>query len=385
MRPIPCIGRPAGTPITHASVVLGQMSLLIALCSACSKADRSTQTPPPSVTVTQPAQEQVADYVELTGTVAPSRTVDLVARVAGYLQSVNFQEGSYVEAGQLLFVIEPQPYEQQLLLAKAALQRAQSEYDRQLELSRQNATSTANVEKWLSERDQVAAQVELAKINLSYTRVTAPFTGRIGRRLVDPGNLVGPAANTKLATLDQLLPIYVNFNLNERDALNIRDFAKQHGMASKFEPGKIPVLVGLQNQEGYPQEGTLDFVDTGLGSSSGTILMRAIFKNEDRTLVPGFFARVRIPLGESRPMLVLPNSAFGNDQEGDYVLALETTDLVVRRGVIKGPMTRTGCAVRSGLAPTDRVIINGQMKTRPGAKVTPVNAGAQTMSTTSAL
>ena len=118
--------------------------------------------------------------------------MDLVARVSGYLRSVDFQDGTLVEAGQLLFVIEPEPYEQQLPLAKAAHLRAQSEYDRQEELIKQNATSAANVEKWLSERDQAAAQVELAKINLGYTRVTAPFSGRIGRRLVDPGNLVGP-------------------------------------------------------------------------------------------------------------------------------------------------------------------------------------------------
>jgi membrane fusion protein, multidrug efflux system len=387
MRPISCIGRRGGTLPAKATVsnltVLAETILLVALCSACGNAPKSTPPHPPSVTVTQPGQEVVAEYVDLTGTVAPSRTVDLVARVTGFLQSVNFQEGAYVEAGQLLFVIEPEPYDQQLLLTKAALLRAQSEYDRQLELSKQKATSMANVEKWRSDRDQVAAQVELATINLSYTRVTAPFSGRIGRRFVDPGNLVGPNVNTKLATLDQLLPIYVNFNLNERDALNIREFMKQRGMPSKFEPGKIPVLVGLQNQEGYPQQGTLDFVDTGLNPSSGTILMRAVFKNEDRTLLPGFFARVRIPLGEPQPMLVLPNSAFGNDQEGDYVLALETSDLVVRRAVIKGPITRTGCAIRSGLTPTDRIIIDGQIRARPGAKVTPVNAGVQTMSTTS--
>ena len=278
----------------------------------------------------------------------------------------------------MLFVIEPEPYEQQLRLARAALLRAQSEYDRQLELSKENATSAANVEKWLSDRDQAAAQVELARLNLGYTRVTAPFSGRIGRRLVDPGNLVGPNVNTKLATLDQLVPIYVNFNLNERDALNIRDFRRQHGLPARFEPGKatVPILVGLQNQEGYPHQGTLDFVDTGLNASSGTILMRAVFNNEERLLLPGFFARIRIPMGQPEPMLVLPASAIGNDQEGDYVLVVETDELVARRSVVKGPLIGTGCTIRSGLSPADRVIINGQMKARPGAKVTPVNADA---------
>ena len=163
---------------------------------------------------------------------------------------------------------------------------------------KQNATSTSNVEKWRSSRDQAQAQVELAKINLGYTRVTAPFAGRIGQRLVDPGNLVGAGSPTKLATLDQLLPIYVNFNLNERDALQMREAMRKLGMEVKSAVGKAPVEVGLSNEKGYPHEGVLDFVDNEISSSTGTIAMRAIFKNEDKTLFPGVFARVRIPLGE---------------------------------------------------------------------------------------
>ncbi len=350
------------------------VALLTLLLPGCGGNRSTTSQPPPTVTVTHPVQERVGDYLELTGTVAPSRTVDLVARVTGYLQSVNFEEGTFVETGQLLFVIEPEPYEQQLNLAKAALLRAQSEYDRQLELIKQNATSAAAVERWLSERDQAAAQVEIAKLNLGYTHVTAPFSGRIGRRYVDPGNLVGPTVNTRLATLDQLAPIYVNFNLNERDALDIRDQLRRHGVGPKLEPGKVPVLIGLQNQQGYPNQGTLDFIDTGLSTSSGTMLMRAGVTNQDRALLPGFFTRVRIPLGQPQPMLVIPNSAIGNDQEGDYVLVVEAGEVVARRAVVKGPQTEAGRAIRTGLSSSDRVIINGQMNARPGIKVTPVNA-----------
>ena len=324
----------------------------------------------------RPVQQRVAEYLDLTGTVAPSQTVDLVARVSGYLRSVNFEEGSWVEAGQLLFVIEPDQYEQQVRLTKAALLRAQSEYDRQVQLSKDNATSVATLEKWLSERDQAAAQVELAKLNLSYTRVTAPFTGRIGRRYVDPGNLVGPGPNSKLATLDQIVPIYVNFNMNERDALEIRDAMRQRGYGSRPEPGRVPVLVGLQHQSDYPYEGRLDFVDIGLSTSSGTMLLRATLTNQDRALLPGFFARVRIPLGQPQPMFVLPNSALGNDQEGDYVLVVQEGDLVARRSVVKGPLTATGRAIRSGITGADRVVVNGLMSARPGAKVSVVEASA---------
>ncbi len=345
--------------------------LPVTLLAGCEKGRRDSGSALPAVMVAQPSSESVTDYLDLTGTVAPSQTVDLVARVNGYLKSANFEDGTFVEAGQLLFVIEPEPYEQQLKLAEAARLRAKSEYDRQVEVSKDNATSAANVERWLSERDQADAQVELAKINLSYTRVTAPFSGRIGKRYVDPGNLVGPGVNSRLATLDEIVPIYVNFNLNERDALNARDAIRKRGLMPLLGPGNIPVLVGLQNQEGYPQAGTLDFVDTGLSTSSGTILLRATVKNENRMLLPGFFARVRIPMGDPTPMLVVPNSAIGNDQEGDFVLIVDANGLVVRRGVVKGPLTGTGCAIRSGLAPADRVIVSGQVKARPGDKVAP--------------
>ncbi len=350
---------------------------LATLLAGCERNRPGNQAASPTVSVAQPVEESVTDYLDLTGTVAPSQSVDLVARVTGYLQSANFEDGTFVEAGQVLFVIEPDPYEQQLKLAQAALLRAKSEYDRQLELSKDNATSAANVERWRSERDQADAQVALAKLNLSYTSVTAPFSGRIGRRYVDPGNLVGPAVNSKLATLEEIVPIHVNFSLNERDALNARDAIRQRGIMPLLEPGKLPVLVGLQNQQGYPQEGTLDFVDTGLSTSSGTILMRATVKNQDRMLLPGFFARVRIPMGDPKPMLVIPNSAIGNDQEGDFVLVVDPGGLVVRRGIVKGPLTGTGCAIRSGLALADRVIVSGQMKARPGDKVAPVSAAKQ--------
>ena len=352
---------------------VGVVLAVAALLTSCGKHIETPKQAPPSVTVSHPSQEPVADSVELTGTVSPSKSVDLVARVAGYLQSVNFEDGTLVEAGKLLFVIEPETYEQQLALAKAALLRAQSEYDRQVGLSQENATSAANVEKWLSERDQAKAQVELAKLNLGYTHVTAPFSGRIGRRLVDPGNLVGPSANTKLATLEQLAPIYVYFNLNERDALRIWEAIRQRGLP-RPGTGKAVVQVGLQNEDGYPHSGTLEFVDTGMNTASGTIALRAVLKNEDKAFFPGLFARVRIPLGEPQPMLVVPNRAISNDQEGDYVLVVEAGEVVARRAVIKGPLTKNGCAIQSGLTAEDRVIVVGLMKAKPGAKVTPVSA-----------
>ncbi len=192
--------------------------------------------------------------------------------------------------------------------------------------------------------------------------------------MVDPGNLVGPSVNTKLATLDQVVPIYVYFNLNEREALRLWEIVRQTGLDRQAARAKTVVEIGLQNEDGYPHGGRLDFVDTGVSTSSGAIPMRAVLKNEDMVLFPGTFARVRIPFGDARRMLVGPNSAIGNDQEGDYVLVVDTNDLVVRRSVVKGPLTSKGCAIRSGVTAEDRVIVVGLMRAKPGAKVTPVSA-----------
>jgi RND family efflux transporter MFP subunit len=347
-----------------------------ALCIGCGNPRPDPRQTPPAVTVTRPVVEPVTEYLDMTGSVAPSRTVALVARVPGYLQSVNFEDGTYVEQGRLLFVIEPEPYEQQLRLAQAQRMRAQSEYDRQLELIRENATSSASVEKWLSQRDQAVAQEELAKLNLGYTRVAAPFSGRIGNRLVDPGNMVGTGGATQLATLDQLVPIYVNFSMSERDALRVRDEMRRLGMEPRAGGRRVPVLVGLLNEDGNPHPGTLDFVDSSVNTSTGTIQMRGVFENRDKALFPGAFARVRIALGDPRPMPVVPCRAIGNDQEGDYVLVAGPDDTVARRAVVKGPATDNGCAIRQGLSSEDRVIVNGLLMAKPGEKVTPVDREA---------
>ena len=351
----------------------GSVAVLLGIACGCHKKEE-TSNPLPAVTVSHPVLKPVTENLDLTGTVAASKSVNLVARVSGFLESVNFKDGDFVEAGQLLFVIEPAPYQQQLALNEAALVQAEAEYARQQELLKQNATATSSVEKQLSQRDQAKAQVELSKINLGYTRVSAPFAGRIGARQVDPGNLVGAGGPTTLATLEQLVPIYVNFNMNERDVLHLRDMLRQYGMEPKSAVGKAPVLVGLSNEKGYPHQGVLDFADNNLSGATGTIALRALFQNQDKALFPGLFARVRIPLGEAKQMLVIPNTAIGADQQGDYVLLIDANDVVARRSVVKGPLGLDGCAIRSGLTAEDRVIVNGILNARPGEKVAPTSA-----------
>jgi RND family efflux transporter MFP subunit len=348
----------------------------IVLSGACRKRAEAGGPVAPAVTVAHPAEKPVTEYLEMTGTVAASKTVNLVARVPGYLESVNFKDGAIVDEGELLFVIEQPPYQAQVALNQAALVRAQAELDRQQAMMKENATAETTVENWVSQRDQAKAQLEVAQINLGYTQVAAPFDGRLGARQVDPGNLVGSSGPTVLATIEQLHPIYVNFNLNERDALHLRDEMRRVKIDVGSNIGKAPVEVGLQNEVGYPHVGVLDFADNTLSTSTGTIALRGIFPNADTTLFPGLFARVRIPLGGPRPMLVIPASAVGNDQQGDFVYVVNGSDVVERRSIVKGPVTQGQLSIRSGLTAGDRVVVNGLLNARVGEKVAATAAPA---------
>ena len=353
------------------------LALLIALSWAgCNRPQPFTQTGPPTVTVAKPGRETVAPSIDLTGTVAPYQTVDLVARVQGFLETISFKDGSFVNKDVVLFQIEKDMYEEKVALYQAQLNGAQAEYTRQVGMLKQNATSQANVDKALSDRDQAAANLAMAKIQLGYTTVHSPFDGRIGTHLVDVGNVVGTnaAAPTKLATIDQLVPIYVNFSVSSRDALRLRKIAQKLGAGVKPGVGKIPVFAGLDDEDGFPHKGVLDFANNSVDTSTGTIQLRAIFPNEEKILFPGLFARVRIPLGEPAPALVVPNTALANDQVGDYLLVVNAQNIAERRNVTLGARVGAMCAITEGLNENDRVIIGGQSAVRPGATVTPEEA-----------
>jgi RND family efflux transporter MFP subunit len=343
------------------------------LLAACGKSNQYHPPPPPAVTVSKPLSLPVTDYLQATGSVAASKTVDLVARVEGYLRSVDFKDGSLVKSGDLLFVIEPEPYAAKLASQQAQLLNAQSEYERQLRMIKENATSQANVEKWQSQRDQASAAVTLAKINLAYTRITAPFTGRIGRHLVDPGNLVGSAGSaTKLATLEQIQPAYVYFSINERDVLRVRAAARARGTPINAEAPAVPVMLGLQTESGYPHEGTLDFANTGLDTGSGTLQLRAVVPNPERLFLPGLFARLRIALDAPTPRLTVPDRIVGNDQVGAYVFLVSAEHKVVQQRVETGSVENGMRAILSGLAPDSEVVVDGLQNAIAGNTVTPL-------------
>jgi len=356
------------TRATAALILAGALAL--ASLSGCGKRNQYRPPPAPPVTVSKPLRMPVTDYLQSTGSVAAFRTVDLMARVEGYLRSVNFKDGSVVKAGQLLFVIEPEPYQAKLDSYQAQLLDAQAEYDRQLRMIKENATSQANVDKWRSQRDQAAAAVTLAKINLGYTRVTAPFDGRIDRHLVDPGNLVGSMGSaTKLATIEQIDPAYVYFSINERDLLRVRA-AVQAQSHAPGEPPPVPVQLALQTEAGYPHVGTLDFAGSGLDTGSGTLQLRASVPNARYTLLPGLFARVRIALAAPVPHLAVPDRVVSSDQVGSYLLLVGPDQKVRQQRIETGPLENGFRAVLSGLDADSEVVIDGLQNAIPGNLVT---------------
>lgn len=347
-------------------------------------AHQAPALPPATVIVEKPKRQNMVEYITQTGNTVAFNSVDLVARVEGYLQGILFTDGTFVKKGHDLFAIEPETYMAKLREAKATVEAqkaadayAKSEYARQKRMFKENATSLNNVEKWLANSHESEANVtkaeanaEIAAINYSYTHVQAPFDGRIGRHLVDKGNLVGNGVATHLATIEQLDPIYVYFNLNEIDLINLRKAAHAQDYDAK-RLKEIPVYASLQNETGFKYEGKLDFVNTGLDSSTGTMEFRALLPNKERALVPGLFVQVRVAISKPTPQLTVPNTAILYDQIGPYLLTANAANEVVLKRVTLGSLELGRQAILTGITENDRIIVSGLQHATPGNHVTP--------------
>ena len=353
------------------------------LLAACGQENRYVAPPPPRVTVAIPAQQSVTRYLEATGNTAAVNSADLVARVSGFIQEINYQDGALVKKGALLFTIEPEPYKVKLEQAQAAevgarsaLKQAQAAFERQAELVGRQAATQANYDQALATRDgsqstltQAEANTRLAALNFEYAHVTAPFDGIVTARQVSVGQFVGTSP-TVLATIIQLDPIYVNFNVSEQDVLRVRADMARRGLTPE-DLKKVPVEVGLQSETGYPHRGTLDYASPSVNPSTGTLPVRAVFQNANRLLLPGYFVRVRVPVGEPANALLVPDSAIGSDQGGRYILVVDKDDVVEQRKVEIGPRVDELRVVESGLNPQDRVVVAGVLRAIPGQKVDP--------------
>jgi RND family efflux transporter MFP subunit len=340
--------------------------------------------PPPKVDVGLPLQQNVTRFLDATGNTAPIQSVDLVARVQGVLQSIDYKDGSYVKAGTTLFTIEPEPYKLKLDQAKAAeagaqatMKQAEIDYKRQVDLVAKQAVSQATLDSATATRDnaqaslqQAEASTKIAAINYGYTNVTAPFDGIVSAHLVSVGELVGAASPTQLATIVQLDPIYVNFNVAEQDVLRVRAEARRRGITAS-DLTRLPIEVGLQTEIGYPHKGNLDYAAPTINQSTGTLAVRGVLPNPDRILLPGYYVRVRIPIDQQHDALLVPDVALGSDQAGRYVLVVNGDNVVEQRKVQTGPLEGDLRVIESGLNADDRVVIAGLLRAIPGQKVDP--------------
>lgn len=350
---------------------LSVLTLSALLCIACSGNKSAPAPAAPQVGYMLPVSKPVTDSIQLDGVVAPSESVNLVARVDGYLQSAPFKEGDQVKKNQLLFVIEPEPYKQQVNLNQAKVVQAQAEAHRQQTLLKENATAQSSVETAVSDLQQAEANLRLAQINLGYTSVKAPFDGMIGRRLIDVGNYVGASpGGTVVATLQQLRPVYVYFSINERDLLRLRSAqTDKTGRENKPGVGKAPVGAALQGETSPSEQGVLDFIGNGLNTDTGSLQMRASFPNRDLRLLPGLYSRIFINIGKPRQALLLPRAVILSDQLGSYVYVVDAESKVVRRNVKIGANFDRYQEVREGLSANDHVITEGISNVGLGQKV----------------
>jgi RND family efflux transporter MFP subunit len=355
---------------------------LVAL-SACEQ-NSFVPPPPPKVEVALPVQRSITRYLEATGNTAAIKSVDLVARVQGFLQSINYQDGTFVKEGATLFTIEPETYKLKLEQAQAAeagsqasVKQAEADFKRQSDLVARQAVSQATLDTSTSARDnaqanlqQAQANTKIAEVNYGYTRVVAPFDGIVSAHLVSVGELVGAASPTQLATIVALDPIYVNFNVNEQDVLRVREEARRLGMTAS-ELRSLPVEVGLQTESGYPHKGNLDYASPTINQSTGTLPVRGILPNPDRVLLPGYYVRVRVPFSQQQSALLVPDVALGSDQSGRYLLVVNGENVVEQRKVQAGPLQGDLRVIESGLKPDDRVVTAGLLRAIPGQKVDP--------------
>jgi RND family efflux transporter MFP subunit len=359
---------------------------LLAILAGCGEKPKPPPPPPPKVTVAQPQHRAVTDSLELTGNSQAIYTVQLVARVAGYLEQVLFQDGQIVKKGQPLFVIQRNTYEDSLRQAEAAILQnraqlawAEAQFTRFSNLVQHNAATQSDVDNWRSQRDiaqanlrAAEAQRDLAKLNLDYTLVSAPFDGRMDRRQVDPGNLVGSGGGTVLGSINQIDPIYVYFSISDLDLARL--LKSTGGIPGPSDSRKWPVYVGLPGEDGYPRQGHLDFAAISLTSNTGTLLMRGILRNQDGRILPGLYARVRVPL-ERKAAFLVPEVAVGHDQQGAYVFVVNDKNVVERRTVRPGAALEALRAIDDGLTGKEWVIVNGLLKAGPGRQVTPEREG----------
>ncbi|HEX7194616.1 MAG TPA: efflux RND transporter periplasmic adaptor subunit [Chthoniobacterales bacterium] len=357
------------------------LSLWLAACN--NQPPAAHGLPAPEVTVSKPEQKQVVNWNEFTGRTAAVKLVNVTPRVSGYIVGIPFKEGDIVRKGDLLFQIDPRPYQDACEQAVGQLQQAQANkqlqdatFARQQRLRETGVIAKEDYDTALSNKNQAAAQVistqaalNSAQLNLEFTHVTSPIDGRVSRQLVNIGNLV-QADSTQLTTIVSIDPIYVYFSMDELAALRYQRLVREGKLASS-QDGKVPVYLQLQDETGFPHEGTIVFSDNSFDSSTGTLLVRGSFPNSDGFLTPGNFVRVRVASSPKYDALLVADRAIGSDQDQSFVYVVDPKNIARLRHITTGQLADGLRVVKSGLQPDDVVIINGIIKVRPDSSVRP--------------
>jgi RND family efflux transporter MFP subunit len=345
------------------------------------------QTPPPAkVTVARPVEREVIDWDEYTGYLAAVETVELRARVGGFVEKADFQEGQFVDEGQVLFEIDPQPYQAELDKAVAQVGQAEAQFENAASeftrIERLRAGGGGSEKEFQDARYNkmqanaavaaAKANAESARLNLEWTKVKAPIHGRISRKLITPGNLItgGTASGTLLTTITKVDPVYCYIDADERSVLKYQKLAQEKKRVSARD-ARIPAFLALANETGFPHEGVIDFVDSHVDPTTGTLRARGVFPNPNTLLLPGFFARLRIPgSGRYRARLV-PDSAIDTNQNIKFLRVLSADDKVTVRPVKPGSLFGEFRVIEEGLNGGERIVINGLQRAIPNTKVNP--------------
>ncbi len=374
--------------LSSPALLLGVLSLL---APGCGPSAAQQKPAPPAVTVATVEQQELVEWDEFTGRTEPVEMVEVRPRVSGHIQEVRFQSGELVKKGAVLFVIDPRwhqaefdrrqaEYEQ----AKVHRENAEREAKRTGQLLANRAISTEDAEAREARFQEAKAALlaaeaarESAKLDLDFTEVRAPIDGRVSRALVTPGNYISgvAGATTVLTTIVTVDPIYVYADVDENSLLKFNALFHDRKTSAGTE-ARVPVELQLADEEGFPQRGYIESFDNRLDPNTGSILLRAVFPNPDGRIVPGLFARIRVPLSERHPALLVEERAVGTDQGQKFVLALSATNTVEYRPVKLGPGVNGKRIVRVGLKPGEQVVVNGLQRVRPGMPVTPETAVA---------
>jgi len=377
--------------------VLSLAGLSLAALTVGGKKEPPAAPQPQAVTVAEVPERQITEWDEFTGRLEAVDQVEIHPRVTGYIKRVTFAEGKEVRKGEVLFEIDPRPYEADLARAEAELESARSaaslaksEVQRAGKLVDMQAISREEFDSRTSAEVQGGAQVraleaavQTARLNLEWTRVRSPIAGRVSNALVTAGNLVqaGPPAGAVLTTVVSVDSMYLYFDSDEQTYLRYASRARNSG-GTNWRTARLPVYLGLANESGFPHEGRLDFVDNQVDPTSGTIRTRAVFSNRSRALTPGLFARVKLVGTEKMNATLVRDAAIGTDQDRKFVLVVGPGDTLAYRPIVPGRLTDGLRIVTSGLKPGERIVVNGLMRVRPGMKVAPTLAPMVPDSTT---